>query len=317
MYKAELSEKSFVIADDLTRAVMEMMNAVVEKKTMFSPQIRREMANAFFIAHSGVAEHPENTENFFVSASDGYEIPLRKYTPRNLQSDSVILFAHGGGWIQGNLDTHDYLCRKMAGALGVVVVAADYRLAPEFIFPTPLEDLSDVYKWCSRVFPGQNIILAGDSAGGNLCAALCIKSAEEQISPKPSAQVLFYPVLSNDFESESFEAYENAVMSKNALIFCLSCYVGRMCTDPDIMSDALVYPLLQNDMNVFPQTVLVPAQCDVLLDGQISFAEKLSAAGVKADVIKTDGTVHGFMTYGKEFDEEINCVLSEIKKYCK
>jgi acetyl esterase/lipase len=231
MYNAELSEKSLVVANDLMRAVTEMMSSITEKKTIFSTQIRREMANAFFVAHSGIIEPMKNTEDFLVSAADGYGIPVRKYTPLNLQSDSVVLFAHGGGWIQGNLDTHDYLCRKMASTLGIVVVAADYRLAPEFIFPIPLEDLLDVYKWCGETFCGKNIILAGDSAGGNLCAALCLKLAERKISPQPFAQVLFYPVLSNDFESKSFKAYENIVMSKNAITFALACYVGKACTD--------------------------------------------------------------------------------------
>jgi acetyl esterase len=313
VYQHKLSEKSVAVIEDLFRSVQKMRQKAAEENLPFSPRMNRCMANDFFIRHAGISERMGNVENFFI-AVDNYEIPARRYVPANINSDSIILFAHGGGWIQGNLDTHDYLCRKIAKILETEVIAADYRLAPEFIFPIPLEDFGCAYQWCVNTFAGKKIILAGDSAGGNLCAALCIKLANEMSRFRPHAQILFYPVLSNDFSSPSYEAYENGSLTKIGTVSSLSWYVGKSCLGEDVMSNALVYPLLQKDMSVFPRTVLVPAPYDILLDGQLSFAEKLRAASAKVDIIQAGGTVHGFMTYGKEFEDEITHVLEEIRE---
>ncbi|MDR1551147.1 MAG: alpha/beta hydrolase [Holosporaceae bacterium] len=313
VYQHKWSKKSTAVIEDLSSSTLKMLQKAAEENLSFSPQMSRSMANDFFIRHAGMAEIMEKVENFFI-VIDNYEIPARRYIPTNLRSDSIILFAHGGGWIQGNLDTHDYLCRKIAKILEMEVIAADYRLAPEFIFPIPLEDFCCAYQWCVNTFANKKIILAGDSAGGNLCAALSVKLANEKKRFRPHAQMLFYPVLSNDFSSPSYEAYENRALTKIGTIASLSWYVGKSCLEEDIVSNALVYPLSQRDMNIFPRTVLVPAQCDILLDGQLSFAEKLQAANVKVDIIQTDGTIHGFMTYGKEFEDEITNVLEEIRK---
>ncbi|MDR2645986.1 MAG: alpha/beta hydrolase [Holosporaceae bacterium] len=313
MYQHKLSKKSTIVIEDLSNSAQKMLQKAAEKNLSFSPQMNRCMANDFFIRHAGVSEQMEKVENFFV-VTDNYEIPARRYVPTNIVSDGIILFAHGGGWIQGNLDTHDYLCRKIAKILEIEVIAMDYRLAPEFMFPIPLEDFCCAYQWCINTFVGKKIILAGDSAGGNLCAALCVKLANEMSHFRPHVQVLFYPVLSNDFSSPSYDAYDNRALTKIGTMASLSWYVGKSCLEKDVMSNTLVYPLLQKDMSIFPRTVLIPAQCDILLDGQLSFAEKLQAAGTKVDIIQTNGTIHGFMTYGKEFEDEITHVLEEIKK---
>jgi acetyl esterase len=313
MYQYKLSKKSTAVIEDLSNSFQKMLQKAAEENLPFSPEMNRDMANDFFIRHAGDSEQMEKVEDFFI-ATNNYKIPMRKYVPTNLLGDSVVLFAHGGGWIQGNLDTHDYLCRKIAKILGIEVIAVDYRLVPEFMFPIPLEDFHCAYQLCANTFVGKKIILAGDSAGGNLCAALCIKLANETSHFRPHAQVLFYPVLSSDFSSPSYEAYENRALTKIGTIAALSWYVGKSCFEEDVMSNTLVYPLLQKDMGVFPRTVLIPAQCDILLDGQLSFAEKLQAANTKVDIIQTDGTVHGFMTYGKEFEDEITLVLEKIKK---
>ncbi|MDR0677771.1 MAG: alpha/beta hydrolase, partial [Holosporaceae bacterium] len=291
-----------------------MLQKAAEENLSFSPQMNRCMANDFFSRHAGISERMEKVENLFI-AIDNYKILMRRYVPTNLGSDGIILFAHGGGWIQGNLDTHDYLCRKMAKILEIEVIAVDYRLAPEFVFPIPLEDFCSAYQWCVNTFVGKKIILAGDSAGGNLCAALCIRLADEMRHSGPHAQILFYPALSNDFASPSYKAYENGALTKIGTVASLSWYVGKSCLEEDVMSNALVYPLLQKDMSIFPRTILVPAQCDILLDGQMYFAEKLQAANTKVDVIQTNGTIHGFMTYGKEFEDEVTYILEKIKKY--
>jgi acetyl esterase len=314
MYDAKLSEKSIAVAADLAYATQKMMAEVAQKKIPFTPQINRKMANDFFIAHSGTGEKLERVENLAIPTADGCQISLRKYIPAHSSTNFVLMFVHGGGWIQGNLDSHDYLCGKIANLLRIDVVAVDYRLAPEFIFPTPLDDILDAYKWCVANFSDRNIIISGDSAGGNLCAALCIKIAEEKKLQKPSSQLLFYPALSNDFESESFKVYENNVLTKSGTMFCFSSYAGKSCLDADVMANKFVYPLLQEDMNVFPKTILVPAECDILLDGQTTFYKKLKSAGIDAEIVKTAGTVHGFMTYGRDFEEEIIYVLETARR---
>ena len=146
---------------------------------------RRSMANKFFIDHSGEPEEVNTVENFSILNED-FQIPIRLYQIND--SKKVCLFIHGGGWIQGNLDTHDYLCRKIAKICEVNVLAVDYRLAPEHEFPSPLNDVNCVYSWCCERY--DEIWLSGDSAGGNLCAAVCIQAAKTQ---KLDAMILFYP----------------------------------------------------------------------------------------------------------------------------
>jgi acetyl esterase len=254
----------------------------------------------------------------FKSVIDGDNslIPAMLYEPKNA-SENLVLYFHGGGWVMGSIESHDCLCRKIANTLNIRVLSIEYRLAPQYKFPIPLNDILSVYCGLfddNRICLGK-IIIAGDSAGGNLCASLCIKLREIKFRKTPSLQILFYPVLSNDFSSESFQKFGNeANLTKSMMQWFIYMYTGKEFDNKDIKNNKLIYPLLQDDMSVFPETLLVSAEKDVLLDGQLLFASKLGQANIEAKHLIIRNAKHGFMTYGNGHRKFASIALDKIKK---
>jgi acetyl esterase len=244
---------------------------------------------------------------------DGFSIPAALYEPERA-NDGIILYLHGGGWVCGSIDTHDCLCRKIANALRVRVMSIEYRLAPEHRFPVALNDVVSVYReMFDRKMDFNDVILAGDSAGGNLSAAACIKLREIGFPP-PSAQILFYPSLSNDFHSDSFVKFgQEENLPEPMARYFLSQYTGKDLEDEEMRNNKLLYPLLENDMSVFPKTLVVSAERDVLLDGQLLFVQKLRNAG--GDVFHTiiEGSKHGFMSYGEDHAKYAKIAIEWIR----
>ncbi len=310
-----LSKQSEIINESLKELQEKFLKASSESpELMISADFRRKLADNFFIDHSGKKENMKEINNFYIkSVYDNHQIPVRLYIPQIAKENKVIMFTHGGGWIQGNLETHDYLCRKIANILQIKVLAIDYRLATENPFPIPLNDVFSVYSWCDKNQEYNDIIISGDSAGGNLCAALCIKLSELKYIKKPCEQLLFYPALSNTFQSSSFEVFKDiTALPKLGALFFYSQYVGKSCLDTDILNNKLVYPILEDNMSIFPKTTVISAGCDVLLDENLQFIKKLKNSEVEAEHIIVEGAVHGFMTYGKEFEEEITKILKNL-----
>lgn len=269
---------------------------------------RKKVANQFFLDHAGSIEEVDTIRNFCIkSCIDDFEIPVRLYEKRANHSNKIIVFAHGGGWIQGNLETHDYLCRKMVNVLGLNVLAVNYRLAPEHKFPIPLQDVISVYKWSCNHY--QDVYLSGDSAGGNLCAVLCVKAKSANF-PKPKGLILFYPVLSNKTDSESYGLYGHLLsLSKASMKYFLKHYQPS----EDISDNKYISPILEDDMSVYPRTFIASAECDVLLSEQLEFSQKMSQGTCEHVVL--NGAVHGFMTFGKEFDKYNTKILEKVRKW--
>lgn len=314
-YQKILSENARIINESLQKLQEKALKISAESpELLMSAEFRRKMANDFFLEHSGEKEDMKEVTDFLINSTvDDYEIPVRLYTPSMAKENKVIMFVHGGGWIQGNIETHDYLCRKIASIFNVKVLAVDYRLAPENAFPTPLNDVFSVYSWCCNEYKCKDLIISGDSAGGNLCASLCIKINGMNNIKQPSEQLLFYPALSNAFQTSSFEIFkEMNALTKFGVMFFYSQYVGKSCLEEDILNNKLIYPILENNLKVFPKTTIISADCDVLLDEQFEFIKKLKDGKVETRHIIVEGTVHGFMTYGKEFDEAVTKTLKNL-----
>ncbi len=263
-------------------------------------QYRRSIANKFFIEHSGRKEKIKQIDDLVVSSFfDDFKIPVRTYNVTK-NTEDIVLFAHGGGWMQGNIDAYDYVYRKVAKELNKNVLAIDYRLSPEYRHPIPLNDVLSVYLWASEKC--NNVYLAGDSAGGNLCAATCIKLQKLNKS-NPNALLLFYPVLGTNFRTESYEKYGDLVpLLQRTAMYYYTQYTGKKYAIDSVIIDKCISPILENDMSVFPDTIIVSAGCDVLLSDQIEFKNKMKD---RCTQIIVDGAIHGFLSYGKEF-EQIN-----------
>lgn len=360
-YNQKISERSDAVNNALISDVIALLGQLKTENREMSYLDRRNLANKFFIEHSISIPAVGEVKNFSIlSEKDQYEIPARLYLPAK-ESDKLIFFIHGGGWMQGNLDTHDYLCKKLTDILGCKVLAVEYRLAPEHKFPVGLEDLYSTYKWCindiSKDVLGSvsEIYLSGDSAGGNLSAALNLLVHQVQrnqldFAPQgnssddlkrssktgknPLAQrilasslrlthagkritglLLFYPALSPDTASKSFDLFGNqAALTAISNTFFIEQYIGTKIDDPEVVENELIFPI-NGDPALYPKTFIIAAGCDILLDGQLKLFEELKKNNILTEMLIEDGAIHGFMTYGKEFDENITKLLIKVKEW--
>jgi len=210
---------------------------------------------------------------------------------------AVLVFFHGGGWVIGNLDTHDMVCRALANAAGCLVVSVDYRLAPEARFPAAAEDCYAATAWVAEHArslggDGSRIAVGGDSAGGNLSASVALM-ARDRGGPPIAFQLLIYPVAAADFETASYRACaEGYGLSRADMIWFWDHYV------PDTRDRANPYvaPLGADDLSGLPSALVITAEYDPLRDEGEALAAKLSAAGVPTTLARYDGQIHGFVS---------------------
>lgn len=245
-----------------------------------------------------------------------YQIPIRYYRFGNTTTKDLMMFVHGGGWSQCDLDTHDYLCRKLSKILNIDVIAVAYRLAPKHPYPTPLNDVLSAYRYCSGLNYNR-IVICGDSAGANLCAALCSRVAKnEKLKSKLYAQVLLYPPLDNNFDSASYKEFENcSELSKQSMIKFFESYAGKDLTDPSLNNNKEIFPLKNNDLTIYPKTMIISAGHDILLDDQTNFAKKLKDAGKDVERVIDKEAFHAYMTDGLHHDKLVTVNCKKIKAY--
>lgn len=216
------------------------------------------------------------------------DVPVRRYRPRG-ETRGRILYLHGGGWVFGTLDGFDPVCRQLVQDSGAEVISVDYRLAPEHPFPQPLDDC-----WAALIAIADEEPLAvmGDSAGGNLAAALVLR-ARDRGGPDVALQVLIYPVLSPDFERPSYRRCGKGdfLISTDDLRW----FWDHHATETD-RANPEAAPLVATDFSNLPDTIIVVGGYDPLHDEGVAYAEALWAAGVSVVLRDHPGMVHGFFT---------------------
>jgi acetyl esterase len=206
-------------------------------------------------------------------------IACRRYTPA--AATAKLLYLHGGGYVLGGLDSHDDICAELAEAAQVEVTAVEYRLAPEHPFPAAFDDC-----WAVLNFIGPCIV-AGDSAGGNISAALCLKSRDVK-GPKIIAQVLIYPGLGGDMSKGSYIAQAHAPgMTTADAVFYRETYAGY--------PHKYAGPLQETDFSNLPLAFIVAAGHDPLHDDATEYAAMLNAAGGRAELREEPLLVHAFL----------------------
>jgi acetyl esterase len=224
-------------------------------------------------------------------------VPIRIYRPAADGPLPLVVFAHGGGWVTGSLDSHDRLCRMLANRLGSVVVAVDYRRAPEHPYPAALDDVEAAWHWCIEEARALHVDLArtavaGDSSGGNLAAALALRVARRR-EARPTLQLLLYPALD---ASAALPSYERHAEGFNLTAAMMRWYWREYAREAS-PADPELSPLAAADVSVFPPTVIAVAQADVLRDDGLAFAARLRDAGVPVRVVDCAGMVHGFLRW--------------------
>ena len=233
----------------------------------------------------------------------GGDLPVRIYTPDGDASRPLIVYFHGGGFVFCSLDTHDNTCRRLANANGAVVVSVDYRLAPEHCFPAPLDDCYAATVWghehaAELDADADRLVVAGDSAGGNLAAATALL-ARDRGGPPIRFQLLVYPVIDAACDAASHvENAEGYFLEAEAMRWFWRQYLGP---DGD-GSDPIATPL-RADLAGLPPALVVTAEFDPLRDEGEAYAGALRAAGVDASVTRYDGMIHGFWSMPMFFPE--------------
>ncbi|SDL73821.1 alpha/beta hydrolase [Tessaracoccus oleiagri] len=253
-------------------------------------------------ALSWVPRDPERIFDQSVTAHGGHQIPLRIFLPRTASRKGVLLFFHGGGWTIGDIDTYAGTCRTMADLTGQVVCSVDYRLAPEHPYPAGLEDCLEVaetilgHPELAEVDGPEDITLIGDSAGGNLAAAVTL-ALRARGSALPAAQILLYPVTQWDHDPRTspFPSVAEYGTGLRLTAAEVSDYVAMYQPDPELRSSPLVSPLLADDLSGLPRTLILTAEYDLLRDEGEAFGAALRAAGTPVRVERVDGALHGFI----------------------
>jgi acetyl esterase/lipase len=230
-------------------------------------------------------------------------IPLRLYRGNGAEKgrpQPAIVFFHGGGWVIGDLDSHDQPCRALANALPAIVVAVDYRLAPEHRFPAAVDDAVAATRWVSQhaarlgIDPAR-LAVAGDSAGGNLAAAVCL-DARDHGGPPIAAQVLIYPVTDMHFAHPSHQAHAAQLPLTRA---ALQWFIDHYLRGPADKDDWRASPLRAGDLQRLPPALVMTAGLDPLCDEGEAYAAALKGAGVQAEHERFKGQIHGFLTMGR------------------
>lgn len=251
----------------------------------------REGGNRFMCTAVGPAVARVEPVQF--EAADGRTIPGRAYRATLAGPQPAILFVHGGGFVFGNLDTHDSICRALAASSGATVIAVDYRLAPEHPFPAGAQDCSDALLHLAREpsrFGARAglVAVAGDSAGAHLAIGAALAAANARVELAYAA--LLYPVVDPRCESASMRELERGYMlTREGMEWFWECYLRHPRDREDPRVD-----LLSADLAPLPPTTIVTAEFDPLRDEGEALARRLAAARVRVDVERCPGMIHGF-----------------------
>ncbi len=222
-------------------------------------------------------------------AAPGHSIPIRIYRNATPNRAAMVLYVHGGGFILGGLDSHDDVCAELCSRTGHDVVSVDYRLAPEHLHPAAFDDTLDAFEWAAKTYDCP-IVLCGDSAGGNLCAA--VAHATRGHARKPIGQVLIYPGLGGDRSKGSYVRHAEAPM---LTMRDLEFYKHIRTGGADRTGDVTLSPLADADFANLPPTVLITAECDPLSSDGEAYRDRVVAAGGRAWWHEEPGLVHGYL----------------------
>lgn len=242
--------------------------------------------------------HPEpvatvRDERVFV---DGGHVDIRIYRPDVSGLLPVLVYAHGGGFVFCDLDSHDGLCRNLANLIPAVVVSVGYRLAPEHRWPTAAEDLYAVTRWVSEHADelgadAQRLAIGGDSAGGNLATVTALM-ARDRGELSITAQMLLYPVIAAEFDTDSYRRFGAGYYNPRE---ALQWYWDQYVPEPSDRSHPYASPLC-GLLEGLPPAVMVLAGCDPLKDEGLAYADALRDAGGTVQQLFFAGGIHGFMT---------------------
>lgn len=300
----------------LTPKINQILNHL-EKIHSFNPQNplddTRKYLETMSLQLSGRKETVAMIEELEVPGAT-HQIPVRIYRPKGktVQKSPAIIYIHGGWFIAGGYETHDAVVRKIANTTEAVVIFVDYRLAPEHPFPAGLNDCLDAVQWIREnaeslgIDPDQ-IGIIGDSAGGGLSTAV-----STQIGEVFKFQVLIYPAVDNQLNTQSWETYENGpVLNKQGGVDAWNWYLPK-----EEANNPLAIPILIKDFKNTPSTLIIIAEHDPLADDAKNLTENMKNAGVSVTTSFYKDMVHGFMHMG-EILEDTQLAVNEMAGFAQ
>lgn len=253
-------------------------------------------ANAEII---GAGPAVESVRDILIPGQAG-GIPARVYSPVP-DAPGVVVYYHGGGWVVGSVDSWDASCRALAVASGCDLVSVDYRLAPEHVFPAAVDDAYDALAWAAgSLADGRPLVVAGDSAGGNLAAVAALR-ARDSGGPPLVLQVLVYPVTDSDMNRASYHDYDGTEFIVNRRD--MAWYWDHYAPDPSARANPYASPLRAADLSGLPPAYFVTAEHDPLRDEGFAYADRLRAAGVPVEHRHYGSQIHGFFTFVNVLDD--------------
>lgn len=263
-----------------------------------------EHLRAQFVEMSLPSDPPQvaSVENRSIPGPSG-EIPIRIYTPEGPGPHPVLVYFHGGGWVIGDLDTHDGPCRSLARGASTLVVSVEYRLAPENPFPAAPDDCYAATVWVAdnaQKLGGDanRLAVGGDSAGGNLAAVTSLM-AQKRGGPSLCHQLLIYPVTDHAFGTPSYSENADGYFLTLDL---MKWFWDKYLPDASAGENPLASPLRAQDLSGLPPATVMTAEFDPLRDEGERYARRLTDAGVETKRIRYDGLFHGFFGMGTAID---------------
>lgn len=269
-------------------------------------------ARQAYVDRSEVLELPRERlariDNVNVPAADGEPLSARLYAPRRRGEGAalpLLLYLHGGGFVIGNLETHDSLCRRLAHLADIAVLAVEYRLAPEHRFPTAVDDCWAVLEWLAASgaadlgVDAQRLAVAGDSAGGTLSAVSAIRARDAGL--RLALQVLITPGTAAKTSATSHHLFaQGFLLEAQGIAWFFDHYI-----DPSLRHDWRFAPLEAPDLDGVAPALVVLAECDPLVDEGLAYADRLRAAGVRTDLELYRGLTHDFIKLGRAIPQAI------------
>ena len=234
-------------------------------------------------------------------------IALRLYRPYGVAANAVLpalIYYHGGGWVIGDLDSHDVLCRELANGSGAAVISVDYRLAPEHRFPAAVDDAYAAFVWVAAHandlrIDATRLAVGGDSAGGNLAAVVALMARDTK-GPAIRLQLLIYPATDFTMRTASYQTRADVLpLTRAAMVWFRDHYFGATASDTKVIADWHASPAHAASHLNLPPAFVLTAGYDVLCDDGRAYAATLQAAGVAVEPAHYPGMIHGFITMGK------------------
>ena len=296
--------------DPQAKALLDLM---VERGVPPTHTLTPEQARRFYVERRAVTQPPPRplgeVRGLTATGPHG-DIPLRLYRPDGLiQPAPVLVYYHGGGWVIGDLDTHDSLCRDLADAGRCVVVAVDYRMGPEHRFPAAVDDVLAATHWLqaqasSLGLDPSRFAVGGDSAGGNLAAVVALAWRDAGTAPPLRLQLLIYPAT--DMRAQAPSHTHNGqgyLLTRDTIAYFQGHYL-----DAHQLTDWRASPLLHGNLAGLAPALVLTAGFDPLRDEGRQYADSLSAAGTPTQYVCFERQIHGFITMGRVIDEATTAI---------